>query len=203
MTATARAREQERRRLSRELHDGVGAALSGMIMIVGAARSGADDSAREVLADIELGLADLVQELRHLIDELRPPALGEVGLVEALRRHAARLARGSGLRLRVSADETAGLPEAVELAAYRIAAEAMTNTARHARAQRCDVVLARTGAELRIRVTDDGSGIRTTQPTGVGMAAARERAAELGGRCDWVAPARGGTILDCRLPLPR
>jgi signal transduction histidine kinase len=198
---TARAREQERRRLSRELHDGVGSALAGMLMVVGAARSGAGDSAGEVLGEIERGLAELAGEVRHLIAELRPPALAELGLDEALRRHAARLARGTGLQLTVSCEGTAELPEAVELAAYRIAAEAMTNAARHARARSCDVALVRGDRELWIRAVDDGIGIAPGRPAGVGMTATSERAAELGGRCEWSAGAGGGTVFECRLPL--
>ena len=198
---TTRAREQERRRLSRELHDGVGSALAGMLMVVGAARSGGGDSAGEVLGEIERGLAELAGEVRHLIAELRPPALAELGLDEALRRHAARLARGTGLRITVTSEGTAELPEAVEHAAYRIAAEAMTNAARHGQARSCHVALVRGDRELRIRVVDDGIGIAPGRRAGVGMTATRERVAELGGHCEWTAAAGGGTVFDCCLAL--
>src|SRR5512133_1170940 len=121
--AAIRAREHERRRLSRDLHDGVGAMLAGLIMMIGAAQERTKGDARDALTEVETGLVGLV-------DELRPPALRELGLADALRRHASRIAAAGRLRVSVFEHHLAGAEPrsaAVELAAYRIAAEALTN----------------------------------------------------------------------------
>jgi two-component system, NarL family, sensor kinase len=198
------AREEERGRLGRELHDGVGAALAAAVMTVGAARAGAGSGARGLLESLERDLLEVGRELRLVIDGLRPPALDELGLAGALRRHAARLAAGAGPRVTVREDPVVAAeppPAWVELAAYRIACEALTNAARHARATRCEVTLARQGGVLRLTVCDDGVGLPAVRRDGVGLAAMRARAAELGGRCDWHPRPGGGTMVDCRLPL--
>jgi signal transduction histidine kinase len=206
LTATelVRAREEERTRLRRELHDGVGAALAGIILCLGAAQAGLPSAKRRVLADIERDLVELGRELRLLIDARRPPALHELGLVEALHRYAARTAAGTGLRITVTEDggtaDTPLAPEA-ELAAYRIVTEAVMNVVRHARATRCDVALARRGAYLHLSVCDDGIGLPAAPREGVGQRAMRERAAEAGGWCVWRRGPTGGTRVHCGLPL--
>jgi signal transduction histidine kinase len=198
------AREEERARLCRELHDGVGAGLAGIILCVGAAQSSVPGVAREVLADIEQDLVELGRELRLLIEDRRPPALQELGLVEALRRHATRTAAATGLKIAVTEETGTGdetLPPGREFAAYRIVTEALMNAARHARATRCDVVLAREAGFLHIRISDDGIGMAAGLQEGVGLRAMRDRAAELGGRCEWRQRPGGGTQVDCVLPL--
>jgi signal transduction histidine kinase len=204
-TRLVQAREEERRRLRRDLHDGVGPTLAGVALgldLVAAQISDDPAAARAMLAELKGETAAAVDDVRRLVSDLRPPALDELGLVRALRQQTDRLAlRSPGLDIRVDSDPA--LPQlsaAIEVAAYRIAVEAVTNSVRHAGAQTCHVQVAADGA-LRLEVVDDGSGIDEDALPGVGMAAMRERAAEVGGSCT-VAPADGrGTRVLAVLPL--
>lgn len=204
-TRLVQAREEERRRLRRDLHDGVGPTLAGVALgldLVAARLAHDPAAARAMLADLKGETAGAVDDVRRLVDGLRPPALDELGLVRALRQQTDRLAlRSPGLDIRVDSDPA--LPQlsaAIEVAAYRIAVEAVTNSVRHACASSCHVQVDANGA-LRLEVVDDGSGIADGTPPGVGLAAMRERAAEVGGSCT-VAPADGrGTRVVAVLPL--
>jgi signal transduction histidine kinase len=204
-TRLVQAREEERRRLRRDLHDGVGPTLAGVALGLDLVAARIDDdpaTARAMLAELKGETAAAVDDVRRLVTDLRPPALDELGLVRALRQQTDRLAlRSPGLDIRVDSDPA--LPQlsaATEVAAYRIAVEAVTNSVRHAGAQICHVQVAADGA-LRLEVVDDGSGIDEGTPPGVGLAAMRERAAEVGGSCT-VAPADGrGTRVLAVLPL--
>ncbi|EEP70687.1 integral membrane sensor signal transduction histidine kinase [Micromonospora sp. ATCC 39149] len=195
------AREEERRRLRRDLHDGLGPAFAGMSMQVRAARKLAGTD-QERLTQILDGLADDLRtctgEVRQLVDELRPAALDR-GLESALRAECQRF-DGPNLtvRLRIE-DALPRLPAAVEVAAYRIVGEALANVARHARAHSCEVVVRR-GRTLVIEVSDDGVGIAGPRPGGVGLDSMRERAAELGGECEVTGREPGGTLIRVRLP---
>ncbi|MGH3357712.1 MAG: sensor histidine kinase, partial [Nocardioidaceae bacterium] len=123
-----------------------------------------------------------IEAIRRVVDALRPPVLDELGLVEALRQRAEELSyRSDGTRLavRVVADPLPELPAALEVAAYRVATEALTNVARHAAATTADVTL-RCGENLEVRVMDNGNGSRTWAP-GVGLTGMRQRTDELGG----------------------
>ncbi|HEY7223560.1 MAG TPA: sensor histidine kinase [Micromonosporaceae bacterium] len=200
--ALVTAREEERRRLRRDLHDGLGPALAGVTLgLHGAAANVRRDPDHAVLqlAALQDQVHDAVADIRRLVYGLRPPALDELGLAPAIRREAARL-EGGGLVIAVEVvpDELGPLPAAVEAAAYRIASEALTNVSRHAAATRCVVRLSR-GRELAVEVRDDGCG-PNGRPGGVGLAAMRERAAELGGTCrvDALEP---GTRVLARLPI--
>jgi signal transduction histidine kinase len=200
-------REEERRRLRRDLHDGVGPSLAGMTMQVGVARSlirnGELAPAADLLDQLERGLQECVGELRGVVRGLRPPVLDERGLRAAIEEQASRFV--SGGRLVVRADsveaELTDLPAAVEVAALRISVEAVTNAARHARAHTCEVRLHRDGRALLVEIGDDGDGIDAQAREGVGIAAMRERAAELGGVCTVERRAHGGTLVRARLPL--
>ncbi len=141
-----------------------------------------------------------IEDIRRLVYGLRPPALDELGLMGALRREADRLAP---LQVEIDATEPLpALPAAVEVAAYRIASEAFTNAARHARASRVRLVL-RCGADLRVEVSDDGNGggNGAAWPRGVGLASMTERAAELGGSCTAGPASSGGGKVRAMLPL--
>ncbi len=131
--------------------------------------------------------------------DLRPPALDDLGLEAALRQQAERVR--SELDVTVHADDVGGLPAAVEVAAYRIASEALTNVVRHAGAARCEVRLSVEGSALVVEVTDDGRGIGEDVTAGVGLLSLRERAEELGGRCEVTCPASGGTTVHAWLPF--
>jgi signal transduction histidine kinase len=199
------AREEERRRLGRELHDGLGPQLAGLSMKVDAARAllATEPERAEALL---LSLADqaegAVADLRRMAYLLRPPALDTLGLVGALRA----VADQQPLPIEVSApDPLPPLPAAVEVAVYRIAVEAMRNAVRHAAASGCTVRLEVGDGSVRLEVTDDGRGLSPGAAEGVGLASVRERAAELGGSCT-VGPRPGGGVrltasVPCRSPL--
>jgi signal transduction histidine kinase len=197
------AREEERRRLRRDLHDGLGPQLASLTMKAEAARDlvPTDPARAEALLT---GLMDQTQsavaDIRRLVYALRPPALDALGLVGALRAHAARGDHG-GPRVSVEApEEFPTLPAAVEVAAYLIALEAVNNAAQHADARNCAVRLWLEDGALRLEVTDDGRGIGEDRGTGVGLSSMRERAAELGGSCTVEALPSGGTRVRALLP---
>jgi signal transduction histidine kinase len=198
------AREEERRRLRRDLHDGLGAQLAGLTVQAGVLRSliDRDPAAAEALAgEVRRELRTAIGDIRRLVHDLRPPALDELGLVGALQRLAGHIgADGTALQAEVRADDLPPLPAAVEVAAYRIVQEALTNVVRHARAHRCTVEVAVASAELVVTVSDDGSGLPADRVAGVGLASMRERAAETGGTCEVTAGPAGGTRLVARLP---
>lgn len=199
------AREEERRRLRRDLHDGLGPQLAGFTLRLDAARNllrRDPDAADRVLDDLIARTQEAVNDIRRLVYALRPPALDDLGLVGALRRAAAQY-DGGGLHVTVdAAGALPPLPAAVEVAAYRIAQEALANVARHAGARRCTLRLELDGAEaLCLEIGDDGRGIPATREAGVGLTSMRERAAELGGSCAIGTTAGGGTRVRARLPL--
>jgi signal transduction histidine kinase len=199
------AREEERRRLRRDLHDGVGSALAGLALQAGNARGAlprSPDEARRLVADLEEGIRSVVAEIRRIVDDLRPPALDELGLDGALRERAGALCPGQ-TSVESSLDGTP-LPAAVEVAAYRIGTEALTNASRHARSDSVTVSIAVDARPraLRLRVVDDGVGLAVDERPGVGLRSMGERAAEVGGTCA-IGPLEGrGTLVEAVLPLP-
>ena len=200
------AREEERRRLRRDLHDGLGAQLAGLNVQTGVLRRLIPDDPRaadEVAVELRTELQSAIADIRRLVYDLRPPALDDLGLISALRQLADRYgAEDEHLRVSVDAPEDLPpLPAAVEVAAYRISQEALTNVVRHAHAQSCGVRLAVAG-EMMLEITDDGVGIPKGRAAGVGLFSMRERAAELGGTCTVESVLEGGTRVLVRLPLP-
>ncbi|GAA3546033.1 sensor histidine kinase [Nocardioides daeguensis] len=194
------AREEERRRIRRDLHDGFGPALSGIVFQLEAARMTVDRDparARAQLETISSQVQEVVADVRRLVHDLRPPALDDRGLVGALRQQAEHLA----VPLAVTAPDDLRLPAAVEVAAYRIAGEALTNVARHAGAHGARLLVETAGDTLVLEVADDGRGIPVDRAAGVGLASLRERAAELGGTTTISSPPGGGTVVRARLPL--
>ena len=197
------AREEERRRLRRDLHDGIGPALAGLTLKTETARAllppGSDGASRQ-LRDLSEEIRRTVVDVRRLVEGLRPPALDELGLAGACAQAVERLTAGSGLAASVHAsDDLPALPAAVEVAAYRIVVEAVTNTVRHARARRCRVSIACIPAGLAIEVTDDGTGLVASGLPGHGLAIMRERAEELGGTVT-VRDGSPGVTVQARLP---
>ena len=180
------AREEERRRLRRELHDGLGPTLTGIAFAADAAANTIDDDpeqSQRLLTTLRRNTRTALADVRRLVDNLRPPALDELGLVEALRQRADQLswrADGASVRVRLDVPEQVPpLPAAIEVATYRIATEALTNVVRHSRATGALIRL-RCGERLELSITDDGPPNGAWAP-GVGLDAMRERAAELGG----------------------
>jgi two-component system, NarL family, sensor kinase len=198
--AIVEGREEERRRLRRDLHDGLGPVLTGIAFQADAVVNLAASDPVEVRAlgvDIRTAAGDAIADVRHLIYQLRPAALDEWGLVEAVRRHAQRLAP---LHTRITAGELPALPAAVEVAAYRIVTEALTNVARHSTAACAEVVITPSDEALHLAVRDDGAGSLAPWEAGVGLRSLRERAAELGGRLD-AAPTPSGGEVSAWLPV--
>jgi two-component system NarL family sensor kinase len=197
------AREEERRRLRRELHDGIGPALAGLTLKTETARAllpaGADGASRQ-LHDLGEEIRRTVLDVRRLVEGLRPPALDELGLAGACAQAAGRLTAGTELTATVLASQDMPpLPAAVEVAAYRIVVEAVTNAVRHARARCCQVSMSYRDHALAITVTDDGMGLRATGSQGHGLAIMRERAEELGGTAT-VTNSSPGVTVQARLP---
>ncbi len=199
------AREEERRRVRRDLHDGLGPTLAAAVLDLDTSRRAvADDPARaeQLLGDLRTQMQDAIADVRRLVYELRPPALDQLGLVGALREHAARISDPNG-GLRVAVDAPEALPvlsAAVEVAAYRIAMEAINNVQRHAEARRCTVQF-ELDDWLELEIADDGKGVASGTESGVGMQSMRERARELGGTLAIDERDGGGTRVMARLPV--
>ena len=172
------AREEERRRLRRDLHDGLGPALAALLMRVDTLRNllraRLDDDASAVadegLLALRAGIQGTVADVRRIVEGLRPPALDELGLPDAVAQLADRLTAGAELTVQVSADPLPRLEAAVEVAAYRITQEALANVLRHAGARSVAVRLESVPAGLVVEVRDDGCGPspRTDSP-GLGL----------------------------------
>lgn len=198
------AREEERRRIRRDLHDGLGPTLASLRLHLAAVEAliGSDpERASELVGRLRREVAGTAGQVRSLVYGLRPPMLDELGLAQALRSQVAGV---SGLELTVAgAPATGTLPAAVEVALYRIASEAVANVVRHAGATRCEVSVVPVGDGIRLRVGDDGRGLPEPLVAGVGLAAIRERAEELGGQVDLGSGPGGGTVLTVVLPCPR
>lgn len=201
------AREEERRRIRRDLHDGLGPSLATLLLQLDAARNllrrdvVATD---ELLRDLKLQTQSALAEIRRLVYELRPPALDDLGLVGALREQITRYDGVDGLRVTFDAPETVPpLPAAVEVAAYRIAVEALTNVVKHGCAKHCAVQITCGARDLRVEICDDGAGLPHDYRAGVGLTSMRERAAELGGTCVIENAAGGGTRVVAILPAER
>jgi signal transduction histidine kinase len=198
------AREEERRRLARDLHDGLGPQLASYTLTLDAARALLDTTPAKA-ADLLVDLRDQVQcamtDLRRIARDLRPAALDGQGLAGALTDHLARM-RTDTFDVDIALPETLpAMSAATEVAAFRIVTEAVTNTLRHAHACRCRVSMTVDDlAGLVVEVTDNGRGLPASGPRGIGLASMRERVDELGGTFD-ISSDTGGTKVTARLPL--
>ncbi len=202
---TIAAVEEERRRLRRELHDGLGPRLSGVAFTSDAARNlirTDPAAAEEMVTQLRADTVVAIEEIRRMVYAMRPPALDELGLVPALRQQAVGLRNrdGNPVAVEVSApSEFPDLPAAVEVAAYRIVTEALANVARHSSSLSASVRLQPAADGLHLEVTDHGSRNGAWRP-GVGMASMRERATELGGTLE-AGPGPSGGRVSALLPL--
>lgn len=195
------AREEERLRLRRDLHDGLGPALASVVWQADSARDMVytDPSEAVQLLDSSIEQAqDALADIRRLVYGLRPPALDELGLVGALEQ-AVRQHQQTVVTIEVPAP-LPSLPAAVEVAAYRIVQEALKNAVEHGQAQNCAVRLALDGS-LRLTIRDDGLGLPGAVTPGVGLVSMRERAEELGGAFTIHPRQAGGTRVEVSLPL--
>jgi signal transduction histidine kinase len=203
------AREEERRRLRRDLHDGMGSTLAALHLQAGHAldRIRSDPATAEaLLKEVRMELRNTIGEVRRVVYDLRPPSLDELGLVGALRTRAAQLSEGSHSPLKISVEAPEylpSLPAAVEVAAFRIAQEGLNNVIQHSQASVCRFRISLEQGLLFIEVTDDGIGLQAGHTLGVGLKSMRERAEELGGSCVMELPKGGGTRLAVKLPVRR
>ncbi len=197
--ALVTAREEERRRLGRELHDDLGPTVAGLAMQLGALRPMVRTDPEAVvarLARLEEAATGALADLRRVAHELRPPVLDQVGLGRAV----AQVADSLDLAVVDQVVEHGTLPAAVELAAYRIAAEALTNVSRHAGTRTVRTGLREAGGSLVVTVADDGCGTDVRTP-GLGTSTMRERAEELGGTLTVRPGEHGGTVVTAVLPV--
>lgn len=178
------AQEQERRRIAQALHDEAGQTLTAVALEIERMAGIAPAAERERLEELARELHGTLDEIRRISRELRPEALDDLGLVNALIALSSRLSRQGTIQVeRKLSGELPPLPEEVELAVYRVAQEALTNVLRHAGASRCLVELSAADGVLRLRVADDGTGLPAALPAGtIGLEGMRERALLTGGR---------------------
>jgi signal transduction histidine kinase len=206
--ALVRAREEERRRLRHDLHDGLGPTLAGMALQVERSRR----LAAEDPAEADRVLEQLAGEIRRAVGDVRTIAQGlgvaeleDHGLEGALRRMADQFTVG-GLPVQVDVEvrdgQLEGLPAAVEVAVYRIVGEALANAARHANAGRCTATVRALDHRLDVTVVDDGVGIPDTVQPGVGLRSMEQRAVEVGGTLVVSSGAGESTTVRASIPLP-
>ena len=195
-------REEERRRIRRDLHDGLGPALAGLTFTLEAVRNLTESDIRradELLVSATEQVQTMIGDVRRLIYGLRPATLDQLGLAASLRGLASQES-SPGTSVTIDAPSSLPqLPAAVEVAAYWIAQEALTNVRRHAHAHTCSVRVAVEPTVLRLEVADDGGGF-TNGSTGIGLHTMKERAAEIGGTCEIGSRAGGGTLVTASLP---
>jgi PAS domain S-box-containing protein len=200
------AQEEERTRISRELHDQVGQALTAIKMHLEASGRGAAARSPDAQAEAIHLVEQALQQIRTLSFDLRPALLDDLGLAAALGSYARRQAEAAGLKLHLSAKPLAQRPpREVETACFRIGQEAITNVVRHARARRLDVTLRRQEGVLELRVEDDGAGFAADGPPqetwGLGLLAMEERAVAAGGALEVQSRAGRGTTVRAYFPL--
>lgn len=196
-------REEERRRLRRDLHDGLGPQLASLMLLLTTVRKKLHrdpDVAESMLTEAMTYMQEAISDIRRLVYGLRPPALDDLGLLVALQEDIRRY-HASGITFSLVAPELLpALPAAVEVACYRIVQEALNNVMSHAHAQHCTVHLS-IGEALELEVMDDGKGLPAVRKNGIGHTSICERAQELGGTCSIERVSAGGTRVYARLPL--
>ncbi len=200
------SREEERRRIRRDLHDGLGPELAGLTLKLDAARnllSNDPQSAERLLDELRSQSQDAINEIRGLVNNLRPPALDELGLFKAIKEHATLSWAGEKPEIHVQGPERLPeLPAAVEVAAFRIAQEALNNARRHSGADNCWVTF-KTDEKLTLEIADDGSGLTDDLELGVGLTSMRERTDELGADLQIASSPGKGTRIIASFPLDR
>ncbi len=200
-------REEERRRLRRDLHDGLGPRLAGMTLKLETARNflSYDPKADPIFSQLITYTQDAIADVRRLIYALRPPALDELGLLPALYEQMLQYSDFGEQSIHISLEsqqELPPLPAAIEVALFRIAQEAMTNAVRHSQANRCVITLSFCENEqmLEMTIMDNGLGLPKIFKAGMGLNSMHERAEELGGTWVLEQPVEGGTRIVVRLP---
>ena len=200
-TRASFAEEEERRRLSRDLHDEIGQRLTAVLLYLTRMTATADDATRPGLVEAQTEVRNALDEVRRVLLQLRPQALEVLGLVGALQE----LGRSFSTQAGVAIDCRFGKPfprliPAQEVTVYRVAQEALTNVARHAEAARASITLTHTSRSLTLSVADDGRGLGREQEAG-GIRGMRERAIQIGGVLDLGPGPLGGTQVRLIAPL--
>lgn len=204
------AQEAERARVSRDLHDDIGQALTSVLLGLRLVDSAVNDDAPDRdeasrrLADLRVLVSDALQRSRQLASDLRPTVLDDIGLVPALERLTTDLAARTGLTIDLDHRLPDGerLAPAIETVAYRVIQESLTNVIRHAAADTARVTLTIDDGSLRVEVTDDGCGFDTmSQPQHLGLAGMAERAALAGGDLTVSSQPGAGTIIALEVPV--
>jgi signal transduction histidine kinase len=195
--------DEERRRVRRDLHDGLGPTLASLRLKLGAAQRDVDRATAAMLEELRHDVADAVREVRRIVDGLQPSTVEDLGLVPAVRLLVADVNRSAagGPAVVLDADDDVGeLPSALAGAAYRVVGEALANVVRHSQAQSCRVWIHRDGT-LDLRISDDGIGFDPVVAGGTGLRSIRTRVEELGGRAELMAEPGRGTTLTVTLPV--
>jgi signal transduction histidine kinase len=199
------AQEQERRSISRELHDEVGQTLTALGIELGnleQLREGPQDQFRQRLEDAKKLTQDTMRTVRQLAMGLRPAMLDDSGLAPAVRYQAREFSRRSGIPVTVDIEGTLEhLPEAHRTCVYRVVQEALTNCARHAKAANIRIMLHGGDQRVSLAVQDDGIGLRQASSSGMGLIGIEERARELGGTVHIDSRLNRGTLLQVDLPI--
>lgn len=202
------AEEEERKRISRELHDGTAQTLAALLIRLRLVRAAGSQIERDALLDeVRAEIAATLEDVRRFARGLRPPALDELGLVPAIESHARMMEEAARVDIIVDADSVGGLllPEA-ELALYRIVQEAISNAVRHSGARKVQVRVARTPDAVTAVVTDDGRGfpvaeVMAARGSGLGLFGMKERAAYVGGQVEIESAPGRGTRITARMPV--
>ncbi|HET7185183.1 MAG TPA: GAF domain-containing sensor histidine kinase [Terriglobales bacterium] len=202
-----RVQEEERKRISRELHDETGQALMVIRLYLGMLESSAGARARGKIRET-LGVVDrTIEGIRRIIGRLSPLVLQELGLIAAIRKEAKDLAKTTGVKARVAVSDDVGrLAPEVEAALYRVVQEALHNVAKHAQAKAANIQMTRENALIRLYIEDDGQGM--SKPSGFtgrsfGLAGMRERISMLGGSVKVTSTKGVGTRIEVTLPAPQ
>ena len=196
-------REEERRRLRRDLHDGLGASLASISLKMDTLvyQNDVDLVLKNRLIEFQEDLRSAIAGIRQLVYNLRPPALDELGLIFAL-DELCRQYDGSSLKVSLEASEIDfPLHAAIEVAAYRIVQEAVTNAGKHSKGSTCKVTLGLEDSHVMIRIIDDGVGLPTNRKNGIGLHSMRERAVEVDGQFLIKNGHDKGLMIEARLPL--
>jgi signal transduction histidine kinase len=197
------AQEEERRKLSRELHDEIGQSMSAMLVELGRLEAAPDSETRgERLTSVRRMAESSVGQVRNMALLLRPSMLDDLGLVAALRWQAREVTRRSGLKVKMVADEIAeDLPDAYRTCLYRVVQEALNNCSTHSQATQVRVVVHRDKDGLSVTVQDDGIGFEPGREKGLGLLGMEERVEHLGGLFSIASKPGNGTVLSIHFPL--
>ena len=202
-----KAQEEERKRISRELHDETGQALMVIRLYLGMLDGTVKThEAKEKIGELVAVVDRAIEGIRRIIGRLSPLVLQELGLISAIRKEAKDLHKTAGVTARVAISDNVGrLDPVIETAIYRVVQESLHNVAKHAQAHNVDIQMERKGETLRLVIEDDGTGIRpVTNPmrTSFGMAGMQERIATLGGRMKVESRKGEGTKISITVPVP-